>query len=77
MRHSIEGDEDALLLRADKTPNSSGAQEVGVHPREGGIGFEGIIKAIHDGQIKLLYLVDDNIAGWEPNISLFTLMQRP
>ena len=62
MRHSIEGDEDALLLRADKTPNSSGAQEVGVHPREGGLGFEGIIKAIHDGQIKLLYLVDDNIA---------------
>ena len=62
MRHSIEGDEDALLLRADKTPNSSGAQEVGVHPREGGLGFEGIIKAIRDGQIKLLYLVDDNIA---------------
>ena len=63
MRHTIEGDEDRLLLQADKTPNSLGAREVGVRPREGGLGFDAIIKAIRDGQIKLLYLVDDNIAA--------------
>lgn len=62
MRHTVEGDEDSLLVRADKTPNSLGAQEAGVRPREGGLGFDGIIKAVRDGQIKLLYLLDDNIA---------------
>lgn len=62
MPHTIEDDEDTLLLRADKTPNALGAREVGVRPRSGGLGFDGIVKAIRDGQIKLLYLLDDNIA---------------
>lgn len=63
LRHTRPGDEDAILLRADKTPNSRGAEEVGVRPRENGLSFEGIIKAIRDGQIKALYVIDDNIAA--------------
>ncbi len=61
-RHVVEGDEDRLLIRADKTPNSLGAFEVGVRPGEHGLAFEGIIKAIREGQIRALYVVDDNIA---------------
>ncbi len=68
MQHVVEGDEDALLIRSDKTPNSLGAREVGVHPRDGGLGFEGILKAIREGQIKALYVLDDNIAA-DPSIA--------
>jgi len=62
VRHSVDGDEDALLIRADKTPNSRGAAEVGLRPAEGGYGIDGILKAIREGQIKALYVVDENIA---------------
>jgi predicted molibdopterin-dependent oxidoreductase YjgC len=62
-RHSVEGDEDTLLIKADKTPNTRGALEVGLHPATGGATFDGIIRAIREGQIKALYVVDDNIAA--------------
>jgi len=63
LRHVKPGDEDAILIRADKTPNSRGAEEVGVRPRENGFSFDGVIKAIREGQIKALYVIDDNIAA--------------
>jgi NADH-quinone oxidoreductase subunit G len=62
-RHIVDGDEDDILIRADKTPNALGAWEVGVRPRENGLSFEGIIKAIKEGQIKALCVLDDNIAA--------------
>jgi len=62
-RHVVDGDEDDVLIRADKTPNSLGAREVGVHPGEGGLSFDGIIKGIREGTIKALYVMDDNIAS--------------
>jgi NADH-quinone oxidoreductase subunit G len=62
-RHIVEGDEDDILIRADKTPNSLGAERVGVHPREGGLDCAGILKAIKEGTIKALFIVDDNIAA--------------
>ncbi len=63
VQHFKEGDEDSLLIRADKTPNSTGAREVGVVPSDGGLNLEGIIKGIKDGTIKALYLLEDNIAA--------------
>lgn len=63
VRHTKEGDEDILLIRADKTPNSLGAREVGVKPSDGGLGLDGIIKGISEGTIKALYVLDDNIAS--------------
>jgi len=63
MRHVREGDEDALLIRADKTPNALGAREVGMRPREGGLAFDGILRAVRDGQIKAMVVMDDNIAA--------------
>jgi NADH-quinone oxidoreductase subunit G len=62
-RHVVEGDEDAILIRSDKTPNTRGALEVGVHPRDGGHDFQGILNAINEGQVKALYVLDDNIAA--------------
>jgi NADH-quinone oxidoreductase subunit G len=52
-----------LLIRADKTPNSVGAREVGVAPSDGGLNLEGIIRGIKEGSIKGLYVLDDNIAA--------------
>ena len=61
--HVAAGDEDALLIRADKTPNSLGAASVGVRPGVNGFGFDGIIRAVAEGQLRALYVVDDNIAA--------------
>jgi NADH-quinone oxidoreductase subunit G len=63
MPHVVEDDEDNLLIRADKTPNSRGAREVGVCPRDGGFDFEEMMKAVREGQIKFMFILDDNIAA--------------
>ncbi|MCX6135757.1 MAG: 2Fe-2S iron-sulfur cluster-binding protein [Ignavibacteriales bacterium] len=62
VQHSKEGDDDNLLIRADKTPNSLGARLVGVKPSEGGLDLAGILKGIKDGSIKSLYVLEDDIA---------------
>ncbi len=63
MRRIVEGDEDNILIRADKTPNSAGAKQVGVSPSEGGLGFQEIIRGIKEGKIKALYALEDDIAS--------------
>ncbi len=68
VRHVVVGDEDNILIRADKTPNSLGAEKVGIRPREGGMNYDGIIKAIKEGHVKALFVVDDNIAS-DPHIA--------
>jgi NADH-quinone oxidoreductase subunit G len=62
-RHILEGDQDNILIRADKTPNSAGAEKVGVVPRDGGMKFDEIIQAIKEGKIKALYSLEDDIAA--------------
>ncbi len=68
VRHVKEGDEDDILIRADKTPNTAGALEMGIAPGDGGLDFHGIMTAIKDGTIKALYVLDDNIAA-DPEIA--------
>ncbi|MBI3004398.1 MAG: (2Fe-2S)-binding protein [Ignavibacteriales bacterium] len=63
VRHLKEGDEDAFLLRADKTANTRGAEEVGVKPGEGGSNIDAIIQGIKNGSIKALYALEDDIAA--------------
>jgi NADH-quinone oxidoreductase subunit G len=63
MRHVKEGDQDELLIRADKTPNSLGASEVGVRPAEGGLGIGSLAKEIRAGRIRALYVIEDDIAA--------------
>ncbi|MBS4027013.1 MAG: molybdopterin-dependent oxidoreductase [Ignavibacteriales bacterium] len=53
-QHIKDGDEDELLIRADKTPNSFGTKEMGVG--------NGNAENILNGTIKVLYLLEDNIA---------------
>lgn len=62
LTHEKEGDEDDLLIRADKTPNSTGARLAGVKPGEGGMDVAGIVKGIEEGTIKALYVLEDDIA---------------
>jgi len=60
LTHVVPSDEDRILLRADKTPNSRGAHEVGV---PSGAPFENIVRLIREGGVKALYVVEDNIAA--------------
>ncbi len=53
----VEGEDDDLLLRADKTPNSRGAREIGVT----GSDMSSIVSGICEGRIKALYVLDDDI----------------
>jgi len=57
--HVVAGDEDALLIRADKTPNWRGAVAVGM-ANPGGL--DAILKKMREGEIKAAYVVEDNIA---------------
>ncbi|MEI7907279.1 MAG: molybdopterin-dependent oxidoreductase, partial [Bacteroidota bacterium] len=59
----VEGTDDAVLIRADKTPNASGAELVGIVPQENGMDFQQIISAIKAGKIKALYCLEDDIAS--------------
>ena len=61
------GADDNVLLRADKTPNTAGAEIVGIHPGDGGLTFPQIISAIKEGKIKALYSLEDDIA-WMPGV---------
>jgi len=67
MPHVYPGSEDNLLVKADKTPNSLGARETGIHPDGNGLNFEGIIKGIREGTIKVLYSLDEHIA-YDPQV---------
>jgi NADH-quinone oxidoreductase subunit G len=60
IRRIVPGDEDDILIRADKTPNSRGAEEVGIGPRDGGLDLEGIRRGIGQGTIKALYVLDSD-----------------
>jgi len=61
VRRVEEGKQDNFLIRADRTPNSFGAREVGIEPGSGGLDYDGILRAIDQGRIKALYVIDDGI----------------
>jgi len=62
-KHIDPSFEDDILRKADKTPNSLGAELVGIKPAKEGLNFEGIIDAINHNKIKAVYLIEDDIAG--------------
>ncbi len=59
---------DDLLKQNDVTPNSIGAKLTGVSPSKSGLNFEGIIKAIREGKIKALYILEDDIVSANPQL---------
>jgi NADH-quinone oxidoreductase subunit G len=72
MPHIKDGDQDALLIREDKTPNSAGCRSVGIFPTEKGLNVNQIIKAIESHHIKFLYVIDDDIELTPDILSAFS-----
>jgi NADH-quinone oxidoreductase subunit G len=68
LSHIQSGSEDDLLIRADKTPNNLGALSVGAAGENETAGIDHILKAISEGVIKVLYVLEDDIAA-NPKIS--------
>ena len=55
------GDEDDFLLRADKNPNTRGAELVGLVPVSGGLDARGILAAAVQKRIKLLWVFQHDL----------------
>jgi NADH-quinone oxidoreductase subunit G len=76
--HNIQGDQDDILIREDKTPNSLGAKLVGVKPAQNGMNLEGILRSIKEGNIKALYVMEDDVASisneWEEALGKLNLL---
>jgi NADH-quinone oxidoreductase subunit G len=68
LSHEKPGDEDNLLIRADKTPNSFGVCAVGIVGENNPFGIDHILKGISEGTIKVLYVLEENIAA-DPRIA--------
>lgn len=62
-KHVVPGSGDDILIREDKTPNSNGAELVGVIPVKNGINSEKVLSAIKEGKIKALYVIEEDIAS--------------
>lgn len=58
----IEGEDDKLLLRADKTPNSNGLKYLGIEPID--IKF---IDKLLSKKVKMVYIMNDSIGRLERN----------
>jgi len=62
LTHEHPGDEDQILIRADKSPNALGARAAGVRP-ERDVDTSAIIRKIKEGAIKVLYVIDEDVAS--------------
>ncbi|MBA4311122.1 MAG: NADH-quinone oxidoreductase subunit G [Chlorobiaceae bacterium] len=60
--HIEDAKQDSLLIKADKTPNSTGARLVGIKSDTDEYSYRAIIDDIRNGKIKALYVLDDDIA---------------
>ncbi len=63
-KHAVNGDQDDILIREDKTPNSLGAELVGLKSGSNGLSIDGMIKSIREGKIKALYVMEDDVASF-------------
>ena len=61
IRHKDPSFADDILRTDDLTPNSIGAELVGVRPSKSGFDIQGILNAIKEKKIKALYLIEDDI----------------
>jgi NADH-quinone oxidoreductase subunit G len=59
--HIVEGDDDKLLIRADKTPNAAGVTIVGAAAQPPTL--PEILHGIASGTIKALYVMEEDIAA--------------
>ena len=68
IRHLDTNFGDDILRRDDVTPNSLGAELVGVAPTKNGKNYEQIIKAIKEKKIKALYIIEDDLISFDPEL---------
>jgi NADH-quinone oxidoreductase subunit G len=66
IRHINPSFADDILRTEDMTPNSLGAELVGVQPSKSGLDIQGILNAIKEKKIKALYLIEDDIVEAYP-----------
>lgn len=71
--HIREGDEDDILIRADKTPNSTGLQLLGI--RENGNGLDTILKGVQEKKIKCLIVLDEDLAAKEEIANILSYLE--
>ncbi|MBF8287989.1 MAG: nqo3 1 [Candidatus Rokubacteria bacterium] len=57
------GDEDNFLIRADKNPNSRGAELLGIAPGQGGLDAAGMLSAAREKRLKLLWVFHHDLAA--------------
>lgn len=57
---NVVGQDDGFLIRADKSPNSKGAELIELH-QPGGLDAAQIVKAASEGKLKLLYVIHQDL----------------
>jgi NADH-quinone oxidoreductase subunit G len=62
----VPGDQDDFLIRADKNPNSRGAELIGIAPGRGGLDAAGMLGAARGKKLKLLWIFHHDLgaAAW-------------
>ena len=68
IRHTDPAFGDDILRKDDVTPNSLGADAVGVKPGQNGLDLRGIFKAVKEGKIKALYVMEEDIIAADPEL---------
>lgn len=68
VRHYNPSFADNILRKEDMTPNSLGAEAVGVKPLQGGLNIDGIINGIKNKKLKALYVIDNDIVSDFPEL---------
>jgi NADH-quinone oxidoreductase subunit G len=61
--HTVPGDQDALLIRADKTPNAQGLLATGVVDAYDRTALDLLVRRINEGHIRALYVLEENVAA--------------
>ena len=68
LRHENSSFGDDILRMNDVTPNTLGAELVGINPGKDGLNINNIIKGIKEGSIKALYVLEDDIVEQMPEL---------
>lgn len=71
IRHIDKTFADDILRTEDLTPNSLGAELVGIKPPKNGLNIHQIIDAIKVGNIKALYLIEDDILNFDSSLKKY------
>ncbi|HWP48484.1 MAG TPA: molybdopterin-dependent oxidoreductase [Candidatus Limnocylindrales bacterium] len=59
-----KGYEDDFLIKADKNPNTRGAEELGLGAREGSLNVENMLEAAGTGRLKALYVFGQDLTNF-------------